>query len=49
VISRPAARLLTGPLAFLVAGLIDVALALRIGAVYLWRSTIRPRWASGKG
>jgi hypothetical protein len=47
--SRALGALVTGPAAFLVCGLLDVGLALRLAVLYLWRSTISTRWASGKG
>jgi hypothetical protein len=47
-LARSLGALLTGPGAFLVSGAIDVVIALRLGLLYLWRSTIRSRWASGK-
>jgi hypothetical protein len=45
---RALARVITGPPGFLVSGLIDAAIALRLGTIYLWRSTIRRRWATGR-
>jgi hypothetical protein len=41
VLRRAAGVLVTGPVAFLVSGLIDVACALPLALGYLWRSTIR--------
>jgi hypothetical protein len=41
--------LVTGPLAFLVSGLIDVAIALRVALGYAYRTTIRSLWAPGRG
>ena len=36
--SRAFAALITGPLAFFLAGLLDVVAGLRLAAIYLWRT-----------
>jgi hypothetical protein len=40
VLSRALGALVTGPLAFFVSGLLDVLVALRLAAVYLWRTRV---------
>lgn len=38
--SRALGALITGPIAFFVSGLVDVAVGLRLAAVYLWRTRL---------
>jgi hypothetical protein len=43
VVSRALGALITGPIAFLVCGLLDVLSGLRLAALYLWRTRVSRR------
>jgi hypothetical protein len=47
--SRTLGALITGPIAFFLAGLVDVLVGLRLAAIYLWRARVGSRALSRSG